>query len=277
LEFYNTIISIIYRRRIMKKKSLVIFLINIIFILILIFFNTFITKVSSLLSISNLIIFCIGVILSFIVSKIIGYVKTPHPMKEKDTSQTLREKLLSFIDEIEQMSIDTNTLQSAYINSIKLFQSIITDKDTNTIIERHFRSIVDSEIRRASRYGLKFGILILKIHKPEKYIDIKNIVKNITTISRKILRIVDIIGRYQDGLIYLLPQTDLNGTIRAGERILEEIKKLNLKEFGKLKVSIGVSAFPYHGKNYEILIKTAEKNIRQAELLGGDQVIFSPG
>ncbi len=261
----------------MKKKSLVIFLINIIFILILIFFNTFITKVSSLLSISNLIIFCIGVILSFIVSKIIGYVKTPHPMKEKDTSQTLREKLLSFIDEIEQMSIDTNTLQSAYINSIKLFQSIITDKDTNTIIERHFRSIVDSEIRRASRYGLKFGILILKIHKPEKYIDIKNIVKNITTISRKILRIVDIIGRYQDGLIYLLPQTDLNGTIRAGERILEEIKKLNLKEFGKLKVSIGVSAFPYHGKNYEILIKTAEKNIQQAELLGGDQVIFSPG
>ncbi len=264
----------------MNKKFLTSFILNFLFVFILIIFNTLIIKKVSLISVENLIILCIGIVLSIIISKIILTPSITPSSKEK-TSKGLRAMLLSFIDEIERMKIDTDTLESTYINSIKLFQSIITDKDTNVIIEKHFRSIVDSEIKRAARYNLKFGILLLKIYSPDtvkKTISIKSVIRELSALSRKILRVVDIIGRYKDGLIYLLPQTDFKGTITAGERILKEIKRQ--KFIGKdgnpveIKVNIGVSAFPQQGKSYESLIKSAEKNIQQAELLGGNRVIF---
>lgn len=263
----------------MKKNFLSIFVLNLIFILIVVILNTIIMKLS-LIHTENIILLCIGIVFSIVITKIILTLSITRPSKEKN-STNLREKLLSFIDEIEQMKIDTDTLESAYINSIKLFQSVITDKDTNVIIEKHFRSIVDSEIKRAVRYNLKFGILLLKIYSPDtvkESIKIKNVIRELSTLSRKVLRVVDIIGRYENGLIYLLPQTDLKGTITAGERILKEIK--NQKFIGKdgnpveIKINIGVSTFPQHGKSYESLLKSAEKNIQQADMLGGNRVIF---
>ncbi|GEM_PF-3453792 len=267
----------------MKKLTLLIFVLNMVFVLILLLLNSLFAKTFDFFSLHSFLLLLIGTVVSLILAITLKNfnIEKNAPVKEEEP-KNLKDKLLIFLDELEKMRVDAGTLQSAYINSLKLFQSIITDPDTNTIIEKHFVKLVDDEIARASRYNLKFGLLILKIFdidKLAKEVSLKEVIKNISILSKKVLRTVDKVGGYTGGLIYLLPQTNLKGAIRAGERILDSVKNMKAKnkkgEELNIKVSIGVSEYPSHGKNYESLIESAEKNISQAELLGGNQVLFS--
>ncbi|MBN1897735.1 MAG: diguanylate cyclase, partial [Spirochaetes bacterium] len=261
----------------MKKKFGFILLFNMMLVVIIIVVNAFLIKSQSFLSLYHLLLLVVGIVFSIILNGILPQ-EDALSLSKDDKGETLRKKLLNFIMELEKMSIDGETLQTAYINSYRLFQSIITDKNTNVIIERHFRNIVESELERSSRYNIKFGLVVLEIFELEKLKDVPldNIIKLLSAISKKILRTVDVVGGYKKGLVFLLPQTDLKGAIRAGERILEDVKKLSVKNKHdqpvELKVCIGVAVFPANGKNYDILLKTAEKNIEQAKLLGGNHV-----
>jgi diguanylate cyclase (GGDEF)-like protein len=254
----------------MNKKYSFVFIFNLIFVILLISIYSISYKEIKFFSLLNLIVFLFGILLSFIIYYNFLKLVKINLNGQQESEQTLKSKLIKYINEIEKMDLNTQELESVYQNSIKLFESIIIDKESGALIEKHFMSIVEDEIKRASRYNLKFGIIILQIGQAA---EIKNILKRLVNILKNVLRAVDVICRYKNGVIILLPQTDFKGTIRTAERIFSEIKDSPSIE-KDLILNIGVSCFPYNGKNYDVLIKVAEKNVEQSAKLGGNKVIF---
>ncbi len=72
------------------------------------------------------------------------------------------------------------------------------------------------------------------------------------------MRDEDHVTRYGgEEFLVMLPDTDLNGAVRAAERVREGLAKISVsveKQSVKLTVSTGVAEFPTHGDSPESLI-----------------------
>jgi len=87
----------------------------------------------------------------------------------------------------------------------------------------------------------------------------------------------DYVARYGgEEFLVMLPDTDLNGAVRAAERVREGLDKIGVsvgKQSIKLTVSTGVAEFPTHGDSPESLIASADEALYQAKRSGRDRVV----
>lgn len=196
----------------------------------------------------------------------------------KIEGSNLKSRVDDLLNVLEQSNVNEILLKQTYLKTIKLFESLIIDKDTNSMIMAHFKTILDNEIKRSARYKSKFSILLVKIDNPSQFKDdINKLLKEIKNLSKFLLRDMDIIARYNsETLIFLLPETGIKGANTVGGRMLNLLPTINKRKIvnQEVKFSIGISTFPYNGQYHEVLIKNAEKNCSQAEMLGSNQVIF---
>ncbi len=257
----------------MKK---IFFLINFLIILIIsILLILTIEKVSVLYVLLSLLLLSI----------IFNLLNTLNPKKKNfkknvyDDELNLKHRVSDFLNVLDKGNINETLLKETYKKTILLFESLIIDKETNTLIMNHFKYMLQNELKRSTRYKSKFSLLLIKIHNSDHFNNNKyRILKEIKTLSKYFLRDMDIIGRYNsDTLIFLLPETGIKGANTVGERILNLVPTINKHQIvdEEVKLSIGISTFPYNGKQYEIIIENGEKNVNQAEMLGSNQVIFN--
>lgn len=193
----------------------------------------------------------------------------------------LNTRLNELLNDIGSENLDTTVLGDIYVKSIKLFQTLVTDKETGAINEKHFKSLFQTEVNRTVRYGKSFSLLIIKVRNASEFAEGQNaLLKRIAGIIRSFMRDVDILGRFREEfLALLLPETGIKGAQTVGERVLSRVRKETDQE-GRpqdLLLSIGISVCPLNGKNVDVLLNEAEKNIANADRLGGNQVIFSAG
>ena len=76
----------------------------------------------------------------------------------------------------------------------------------------------------------------------------------------------------------IIPETDIDGAMRAAERVRVAVSQLSLPTVGSVAISLGVAVHPYHAANGTALVEAADRALYEAKhagknctrLVGGD-------
>ncbi len=137
------------------------------------------------------------------------------------------------------------------------------------------------------RYNLPYSVLMIDIDEFKNYNDHyghlqgDEIIKGVAgAIERSLFRSEDLVGRYGgEEFLVILPNVELKGAEIVADRILNEIRELNIKhEFAsgreRVTVSIGVATLtPSHNINPQLLIDQADQRMYIAKQNGRNQLV----
>jgi len=158
-----------------------------------------------------------------------------------------------------------------------------TDDLTSLPNFRAFREHIDAEISRASRYRLRFGILVLDLDRFKRYNDNfghlagNDALQRVAAVIRHTVRGADFAARYGgEEFAVIVPQTDMAALGFAAERIRSSVEALPPPPGGaKVTLSIGAALFPVDGGNAETLFQTADERLYEAKRLGRNRVVLT--
>jgi diguanylate cyclase (GGDEF)-like protein len=164
----------------------------------------------------------------------------------------------------------------------------IRDPLTGVFNRRYMEEAFAHELYRAARHGLEVGVIMLDVDHFKTINDTfghaygDSLLKALANFLKNRLRGEDILCRYGgEEFIIILPETGLESALRLAEKLRTEIQaieaELAIQPPGPIHISLGVSAFPEHGRNAEEMIKSADWALYQAKQRGRDQVIAASG
>jgi len=187
-------------------------------------------------------------------------------------------------DDIHLLTIMANQAAIALENYMlyrKLEVESITDGLTGVFNYRFLIRSLRLEIKRAERFTSRFSFLMLDVDNLKEYNDrnghlsgsraLHDIAKIITSNCREI----DLVSKYGgDEFALMLPQTDLTGAVRLGERILRAVRafKFDGATPGLLTCSIGIAIFPEDARGVEELIDKADTALYRAKSMGKNAI-----
>jgi diguanylate cyclase (GGDEF)-like protein len=160
----------------------------------------------------------------------------------------------------------------------------IRDPLTGVFNRRYMEEAFAHELYRATRRGLSVGVIMLDVDHFKAINDAyghaygDSLLKALANFLHHRLRGEDILCRYGgEEFTIILPDTNLENALRLAEKLRTEIEvieaELAIQPPGPIHISLGVAAFPQHGRNAEELIKSADWALYQAKQKGRDQVI----
>ncbi|MGM0567648.1 MAG: diguanylate cyclase [Elusimicrobiota bacterium] len=168
---------------------------------------------------------------------------------------------------------------SVAIENILLYKKFkrfsFTDALTGVFNYRHFQSRLDTELSRAQRYDLNFGLVIIDVDN-FKYINDNyghpegdRVLKIAASMLKKNIRETDTLARYGgDEFVILLPETGKEGALTLAERIRRAFKNSVCAGKSKVQISLGVCSYPADGVYAEDLIKKADAALYKAKNKG---------
>ena len=176
--------------------------------------------------------------------------------------------------------------QAAIQNAERYHQAkerAFVDDVTGAYNARYLFTALDHEIRRAERYGTQLALLFLDIDRFKLVNDQHGHLVGSRTLRRlaevlaQCIRQVDTLARYGgDEFTILLVDTSLESGLQIAERIRNAVAQATFETRSstpfKVTVSVGVSAFPMHGRAAEGLIDMADKAMYRSKSLGRDRV-----
>lgn len=150
---------------------------------------------------------------------------------------------------------------------------------------RYLMERLESEVKRARRYVLPLSVIMLDIDYFKSVNDVYGhqcgdvILKEFAQRLADFARDVDIVTRYGgEEFVIVLPDTNKNGAIIFGERLLDSIDKYLFDPKDKkmkLKLSMGLVSFPEDGDDIGTasgLINSADKALLKAKEKGGNKL-----
>ncbi|GEM_PF-5645740 len=178
---------------------------------------------------------------------------------------------VSFIDKLKEL--DTiNAGDQTYEQAIDVYKSIITDPETGAVIYKHFRTILDKEFIRSSRYHLPFALMRIAVQNKK---DFEVLQKKTSSNIHTVLRNVDVISiNNEKEFICLLPNTKKASANLAVARIFKRLQSVQEVSGEKICIAVGLSSFPEDGADVETLLSTLDKNFQKARMMGENKVIF---
>ena len=176
--------------------------------------------------------------------------------------------------------------QAAIQNAERYHQAkerAFVDDVTGAYNARYLFTALDHEIRRAERYGTQLALMFLDIDRFKLVNDQhghlvgSRTLRRLSEVLAQCIRQVDTLARYGgDEFTILLVDTSLESGIQIAERIRAAVAAAHFESRGavplQVTVSIGVSAFPMHGRGAEALIDMADKAMYRSKSLGRDRV-----
>jgi len=165
----------------------------------------------------------------------------------------------------------------------QLEELLVTDPLTGVFNRRHLMETMKNEARRSRRSKKPFAVLMVDVDGFKKFNDKHGHVggdkalKAVAEVLQAGTREVDYVARYGgEEFLVVLPDTDVEGAVRAAERIREKLAERTVvagKRSVKLTVSIGVAEFPTDGESTEALIVSADAALYKAKRRGRDRVV----
>lgn len=184
-------------------------------------------------------------------------------------------------DEIGDLADSFNRMVIALSESTqKLIVRGNTDSLTGLYNHRYFQDRVRSEITRAERYNRPMSVIMLDIDHFKSLNDthghpigdvvLQQLAKVLIAEARKD---IDIITRYGgEEFALILPETELDGALRVGERIRLGIQRQAFKakdgETIPVTASVGIAQYPIHSVEPEGLIMAADLAMYQSKSMG---------
>ncbi len=176
--------------------------------------------------------------------------------------------------------------QAAIQNAERYHQAkerAFVDDVTGAYNARYLFTALDHEIRRAERYGTQLALLFLDIDRFKLVNDHhghlvgSRTLRRLSEVLAQCIRQVDTLARYGgDEFTILLVDTSLESGLQIAERIRHAVARATFETRSstplQVTVSIGVAAFPMHGRAAEGLIDMADKAMYRSKSLGRDRV-----
>ena len=175
-------------------------------------------------------------------------------------------------------------IKRAYL--YKKYQELsITDGLTQVFNRRYFFERFEEEINRSNKFKLIFSFLMIDIDNFKEFNDHYGhlvgdaILREIARTIKDTIRQVDFIGRYGgEELSVVLVETDKEQAGFAAERIRQAIEAKRIRIFDeelKITVSIGISEFPFNGKQSKAIVEKADRALYAAKEAGRNRVCIS--
>jgi len=166
-----------------------------------------------------------------------------------------------------------------------LRQESIHDPVTGLYNRRFMKEAMDRELRRATRNRRPLGILMIDIDHFKKLNDsfgheagdvVLNALGNFLKLQ---IRGNDVPCRYGgEEFLIILSRIPLDECRQRAEKLREDVKRLEIQHNGKplpaITVSIGVAAYPDHGRSIDELLRVADTALYRAKDLGRDCVVI---
>jgi diguanylate cyclase (GGDEF)-like protein/putative nucleotidyltransferase with HDIG domain len=145
----------------------------------------------------------------------------------------------------------------------------LTDPMTGLPNARSLQMHFDKELKRASRNGETFQVLMLDLDGFKAVNDTyghkvgDRMLKDVSAIIRAELRDYDFLARYAgDEFVAIVPQTDSHGVLELCRRIEAAVKGFTLsigEETARVGVSVGSACYPNHGESFDQILIAADK------------------
>jgi diguanylate cyclase (GGDEF)-like protein/PAS domain S-box-containing protein len=191
------------------------------------------------------------------------------------------------IEDIQSLAHNLADHLSLSLSNLKLRETLrtqsIRDALTGLFNRRYLEESLMREIPRAIRKSTPVGIIMLDI---DHFRDFNNtyghdagdvVLREIGASLQNQVRGEDITCRFGgEEFIIILPEANLEVTIRRAERIREAIKSIRVEyhrqPLGVISVSLGVAIFPDHSSTMEGVLKKADEALYHAKQNGRDRV-----
>ncbi|MFQ5846389.1 MAG: GAF domain-containing protein [Candidatus Methylomirabilales bacterium] len=156
-----------------------------------------------------------------------------------------------------------------------------TDALTGLFNHRYFYHLLDTEVKRARRYGRSLSLIMLDIDHFKEFNDRHGhlagdeALRCLAQILRKNSRRVDTVARYGgEEFAIILPETDLEQAAVQAERLRVAAAEQQWPE-GALTISLGAAALAPDMARVEDLVRDADRALYQAKAAGRNQVCLS--
>jgi diguanylate cyclase (GGDEF)-like protein len=160
---------------------------------------------------------------------------------------------------------------------------IYRDDLTGLYNMRYLEVVLESELRRAQRFPAQFCLLFIDldgfkaVNDDHGHLSGSSVLKQVADVLRDAVREVDVPIRYggDEFVVVLLGASPAKGYL-AAERVRRRIeqKEFQVEDGGtaRLTCSIGVAAYPEHGKDRETLLKVADETMYNSKRTGKNRV-----
>ncbi len=183
--------------------------------------------------------------------------------------------------DLELLELLMNQLAISLENA-DLYAMAITDGLTGLINNKHFKYILDNEIKRCERHERTLSVGMLDIDYFKKFNDTYGhqagdyVLSKVADVMKNTFRKSDFVARYGgEEFIVLLPETDIDGAYIVCDRLRSIIENSEFV-FGKdkfsVKVSMGVAEYKKHGKFSKEIINAADMALYKSKENGRNRV-----
>jgi len=169
--------------------------------------------------------------------------------------------------------------ETGYLYEMSL-DTVLMDYDLQIYNPSYFQRQLALEMERARRYRRSLGMAILRLDQYDQFLEqygekSRTYLAQVVEALKSSTRSSDLIARREhNAIIILFPETNLEGTRNACEKLRGEILKLKApRPDMQLTVSCGVAAYPEFGETPEELMKLAEECFAKAHAMGGNIVV----
>jgi diguanylate cyclase (GGDEF)-like protein len=193
----------------------------------------------------------------------------PYDAAELARAKTIRGRLEAALDNAERYN---RAKERAFIDDV-----------TELYNARYLHTAIDHELRRAERYGHAVSVLFLDVDRFKLVNDRhghlvgSRALRQLGQVLAQCVRQVDTVARYGgDEFTIVLTDTDFEVACRIAERIRDTVAQASFDGGPsgalRLTVSVGVGAYPRHGRSREDLLDVADKAMYRAKSLGRNRV-----
>jgi diguanylate cyclase (GGDEF)-like protein len=185
-----------------------------------------------------------------------------------------------FTSEDLQLLIALGNQAAVAINNTSLYEMAITDELTKLYIRRFFNLKLESEFRRARRYGHRLTLAICDLDYFKKVNDTFGhqmgdvVLQTIANLLKAHVRETDIPARFGgEEFVVILPETNGEGGSIFGERFREAVAGSKVAELPcQITISIGLATYPDDADSIKTLIGMADSALYEAKEKGRNRV-----
>lgn len=173
------------------------------------------------------------------------------------------------------------------LKSAHLFELATTDSLSKLCVRRYFERRMEEEIRRSQRHQFEFCLLMIDIDFFKRFNDTyghlvgDEVIREVASeVKNQVRNGVDIVSRYGgEEIVVLLPQTPQEPGEMVAERIRQAIEGLDVPSLSNTKnsphvtISVGLAAFPQHGRDMKELLEHADASMYKAKESGRNRVM----